>query len=247
MVGDQDPFPEDVVFQRFSFGVVDGPGQPAVGRVLAGEFPVDDGVYPGVVGDLLDLGGELFAGAAGFPAGQRGGEVVELPADLGQGGVGEGSGLVVVQVLRVGEHDPPVLAVDVAAGVDRGQARVALLVDGFPVGVRAGRAGRGSRWAGRTRRSAGRTHAGGRSWRWSSARRRTPRSSTAGRRRSTVGVGGVVGEVGVPLFEVLDQGGELGDVGPVPGVGVPDQWDPTGAGDDHAQPDQALRDPPERP
>jgi hypothetical protein len=54
------------------------------------------------------------------PAGQGRGEVVELPADLGQGGVGEGSGLLVVQVLRIGEHDPPVLAVDVAVGVDRG-------------------------------------------------------------------------------------------------------------------------------
>ena len=46
--------------------------------------------------------------AAGFPAGQGRGQVVEFPADLGQGGVGEGAGLVVVQVLRVGEHDPPV-------------------------------------------------------------------------------------------------------------------------------------------
>jgi hypothetical protein len=34
--------------------------------------------------------------------------------------VGEGSGLLVVQVLRIGEHDPPVLTVDVAVGVDRG-------------------------------------------------------------------------------------------------------------------------------
>ena len=137
--------------------VVDRPGQPAVGRGLAGQFPVDDGVHPGAVGDRLDLGGELFWGAAGFPAGQGGGEVVELPADLGQGGVGEGPGLVLVQVLRVGEHDPPVLAVDVAVGVDRGQPGVAGCCRRVSGRRRAGRAGRGSRWAGRTPRSAVRT------------------------------------------------------------------------------------------
>ena len=91
MVGDQDPFPEDVLFQCLSFGCVDRPGQPAVGGAVAGEFDIDDGVHPRVVGDLLDFRGELFSGAAGLPAGQRRGEVVEFLADLGQGGVGEGS------------------------------------------------------------------------------------------------------------------------------------------------------------
>ena len=105
-----------------------------VGGGVAGQVPVDDLADPGVVGDLLDFGGDLVAGAAGFPAGQGGGEVVEFPADLGQGGVGEGAGLVVVQVLRVGEHDPPVLAVDVAVGVDRGQAGEPGLVDGCAAG-----------------------------------------------------------------------------------------------------------------
>ena len=98
---------------------------------------------------VLDLGGDLVAGAAGFPAGQGGGEVVELLADLGQGGVGEGPGLVVVQVLGVGQHDPPVLAVDDAAGVDRGQPRgSASLSTGFRSD--AGRASRSGQSLGGT-------------------------------------------------------------------------------------------------
>ena len=57
--------------------------------------------------------------------------------------------------------------------------------------------------------------------------------------RGDVGLTGIAGEVGVPRGEVLDQGRRLGDVGPVPWVGIPDQWDATGPGDDHAQSDQA--------
>jgi len=49
VVGDQDPFAEDVLFQCLSFGVVDGPGRSAVGGALPGQFPVDDGVDPGTV------------------------------------------------------------------------------------------------------------------------------------------------------------------------------------------------------
>src|SRR5664279_4086012 len=102
VVGDQDPFAEDPCFQRFPLRGVDGPGQSVLGGCVAGQVPVDDLTDPAVVGDLADFGGDLVAGAAGFPA--------------FQGGGGEGPGLVVVQVLRVGEHDPPVGAVDDAAG-----------------------------------------------------------------------------------------------------------------------------------
>ena len=47
-----DLFSEHVVLQWFSVGVVDGPGQVTVGWGFAGEFEVDDGVHPGIVGDL---------------------------------------------------------------------------------------------------------------------------------------------------------------------------------------------------
>src|SRR5664279_4751049 len=83
---------------------------------------------PGVVGDGVDFGvdfgGEFLVGAAGFPA--------------GKGGVGEGPGLSVVQGLRMGEHDPPVQAVDVAVGVDRGDTGVSGLVDGGAAGCGQG-------------------------------------------------------------------------------------------------------------
>ena len=44
---------------------------------------------------------------------------------------------------------------------------------------------------------------------------------------------------GVPGDQLVDHGGELGDVGPVTGVGVGDQRDAAVAGDHQAEPDQA--------
>jgi hypothetical protein len=52
-----------------------------------------------------------------------------------------------------------------------------------------------------------------------------------------------VGRFPVAGEEFVDERGELGDVGPVAGVGVGDQRDPAVAGDDQAQADQARIDP----
>src|SRR5664279_1590960 len=105
VVGDQDPFAEHPCFQRFPLRGVDGPGESVLCGGVAGEVPVDDFIGPAVVGDVADFGGDLVAGAAGFPASQGGGQLVQLAADLGGGGVGEGPGLVVVRVWGVGGHD----------------------------------------------------------------------------------------------------------------------------------------------
>jgi hypothetical protein len=48
-----------------------------------------------------------------------------------------------------------------------------------------------------------------------------------------------VGQGGVAGGEFIDDGGELGDVGPVSGVGVPGHRDPAVTGDDQAETDQA--------
>ena len=124
MVGEQDPFAEHLVFQGSAVAGVDAPAQPVLGGGVAGQFAVDDAAQPRVVGEGGDLGLDGGPVAAGFAAGQGRGELVQGLAGFGEGGAGEGAGLVVVQGLGVDEHDPAFLAVDDPLGVDGAQAGV---------------------------------------------------------------------------------------------------------------------------
>src|SRR5664279_6078628 len=124
VVGEQDPFAEHLVFQCPSSVTVDVPGEPVLGGGVAGQVAVDDAAQPRVVGDGGDLGLDGGPVAAGFAAGQGRGEFVQQPPGFGQGGAGEGAGLVLVQRLGVGEHDPAGGAVDDTLGVDGAQAGV---------------------------------------------------------------------------------------------------------------------------
>src|SRR5680860_1407859 len=70
-VGGQDPFAEDLSFQRvLGFGV-DGDAQSVFGWGGAGELADQDAAQPWVVGDRGDLGGDLGRWPAGLAAGQR--------------------------------------------------------------------------------------------------------------------------------------------------------------------------------
>ena len=54
VIGDQHVLAEDFLFQRGAGGRVDGPGQPQVLRLVAGQLPGDDAADRGPAGDRLD-------------------------------------------------------------------------------------------------------------------------------------------------------------------------------------------------
>ena len=98
VVGDQDVLAEDLFFQGGAGGRVDVPGEPVVLGGVSGQLPGDDAARPGVVQDRADLGFHLRPGPPGLAAGQGGGQLVQLPGRLGQGGAREPAGLLVVQL-----------------------------------------------------------------------------------------------------------------------------------------------------
>jgi hypothetical protein len=87
VVGDQDPFAEDLVFQGGPGVFVDVPGQVQIGGGVAGQIPGQDPPDPGIFADPADLGGHGVFVAAGLAAGETLGE-------RGQPGLGLGEGLV---------------------------------------------------------------------------------------------------------------------------------------------------------
>ena len=86
VVGDQDVLAEDLFFQGGAGAGVDVQGEPVVFGGVSGQLPGDDAARPGVVQDLADLGSDLVAWPPGLAAGQGGGQLVQLPACLGQSG-----------------------------------------------------------------------------------------------------------------------------------------------------------------
>src|SRR5664279_6448281 len=91
VVGEQDPFAEHLVGEGSAVAGVDAPGEPVLGGGVAGQLDVDDAAQPRVVGDGGDLGLDGGPVAAGFAAGQGGGELVQGLAGFGKGGTGEGA------------------------------------------------------------------------------------------------------------------------------------------------------------
>ena len=71
----------------------------------------------------------LSLGLRALPRARRACELGQLAAGLGQGLV-EAGGLLVVQVLRVGDDDAPLGAEDDLGGLEGGEAGEAALVDG---------------------------------------------------------------------------------------------------------------------
>src|SRR5712691_952570 len=98
VVGDQDVLAEDLFCQGGAGGGVDVPGEAVVLGGVSGQLPGDDAARPGVVQDLADLGFDLLAWPACLAAGEGGGQLVQLPACLCQGGAGEPAGLLFVQL-----------------------------------------------------------------------------------------------------------------------------------------------------
>ena len=129
-VGEQDALAEQLFFE-----VGSGLGLGAARRAAArrGRSPCkgggDDPGEPAGLEDRGDLGLDLVLGFAGLAPAQAGGQLGELAAGLGQGLV-EAPGLLVVQVLGVGDHDAPLGAEDHLAGLKGAQARKAPVVDG---------------------------------------------------------------------------------------------------------------------
>src|SRR5258708_4737051 len=113
----QDVLAEDLFFQGGAGAGVDVPGEAVVFGGVSGQLPGDDAARPGVMQDLADLGFDLRAWPAGLAAGEGGGQLVQLPARLGQGGAGEPAGLLFVQLGGVGEDRPALRALELAAGV----------------------------------------------------------------------------------------------------------------------------------
>src|SRR5712691_12175799 len=98
VVCDEDVLAEDLFFQGGAGGGVDVPGEAVVLGGVSGQLPGDDAARPGVVQDLADLGFDLLAWPACLAAGEGGGQLVQLPACLCQGGAGEPAGLLFVQL-----------------------------------------------------------------------------------------------------------------------------------------------------
>jgi hypothetical protein len=86
-------------------GFVDPPVQPDGWRGVAGEGPGEHVAHVLPVGDLVDGGFELGAGAAGSPAGEGVLDPVQLAPGFGEGLV-QPAGLASVQLVGVGEHAP---------------------------------------------------------------------------------------------------------------------------------------------
>ena len=230
VVGDQHVLAEDLLLQPGPPGGVDGPGQPQVAGGIAGELPGDDAADPGVMGDLADLRLDLAAGPAGLAAGQGGGQLIELPGGPGQRGAVEAAGLMGVQLGRMGQDGPAPGAVDDPAGVIGGQLAEPVLINDGPGGR-----GHGEQVTAVT---------GG--------HRPHVVQVRAGQQRE-VGLGvlpgveddghlgavlpGSGGQRSVPGGQRLDHLRELGDVWPVPGIGVGQQRDAV-AGDHQAEADQ---------
>jgi len=80
---------EELFFQGGAGGLVEAPREPQVFGLGAVQLPGDDPPDPGLLRDCGDLGLDLRPGAAGLAAGQGGGQVVQLPPGLGQGGAAE--------------------------------------------------------------------------------------------------------------------------------------------------------------
>ena len=108
-------------------------------RLVPGQIPADDAAYPRLGGDGGDFRFDFVPGPAGFPAGQGGGQVVELLAGLREGGAGEPGGLGLVQFRGMREDRAPLRPVDGAAGVEGGQAAEALFIRERP--LRCGQGG----------------------------------------------------------------------------------------------------------
>ncbi len=168
----------------------------------------------------------LVLAAAGPAAGQGRGELTELPGGLGQGLI-EPAGLLGVQVRRVCQHRPPGTAECRHGGVDRGQAGEPVRINdgvvgggqGEQVGVVRGRQGPDEVQIllGQVGEVGGRVLPG-------VEHHREPGGGSHG---------------GVAVGERVDDGGELGHVGPVARIRVGDDRDAAVAGDDQTQPDQA--------
>jgi hypothetical protein len=87
VVGDQDPFPEDLFLQGAAGDRVDAPGQAQVGWMFTGQVGGQDPGDPAGPGDRVDRSLYRGRGPAGVAAGQGGGQ-------FGQGAGGLGRGLV---------------------------------------------------------------------------------------------------------------------------------------------------------
>ena len=198
------------------------PRQAQAGWALAGEGDLQDPGHPAGIGDLLDLGLDLAAGAAGLAAGQPGGQARQLPVGLGQGLV-EAAGLAGVEGGRVGEDHLVGRAERGSGGFGRGQpaesVRVHQLVaargDGQQIRVLGGRQ-RGDvaqPEPGQVVLVGGRVVAG------VEGHGQFPRAAA---------------ETLVAGDQLVDDRGELGDVGPVARVGAGDHRDTAIAGDHQA-------------
>ena len=203
-----------------------------LGGGVAGTVAVTRRADPGVFDDLGDLGGDLVAGSAGVAAGQGVGQHGQLRGWPWPGsGRSRGSGRCAgsaewVSTTRRRRRDAATVLQRGHAGEPVGRPRR------WSVGGRAGQQVRAvRRWAS-TRRTPARPSVRCAKLALSSARRRTPPSSRPGlgeaRGPRRLGRGRPSrrrGQRGVPRDQQVDHGGELGDVGPVAGVGVRDQWD----------------------
>src|SRR5680860_998209 len=124
VVGDDDVFAEDLGLQLGVGGGVDIPGEAQVFGFLAGQAPSEDALYPGVVGDLGDVGLDGGPVSAGLAASQGGGQFVEAAAGFGQGGALKTADLVGVQLGRMGEDGAPLGAIACPADFQGVQAGV---------------------------------------------------------------------------------------------------------------------------
>jgi hypothetical protein len=225
-VGEQDAFAEQAGFQRFAGCGVGGEAQPQVGGFVAGEGGGEDVADPAGFADGGDFGLDRGAGAAGLAAGQLVGQGGQPLLRLGEGLV-EAAGLGGVQGLGVGQHRAAGHPQRGHRSIDVGQAGEAVRVHGAVAGTGNGQ-------------QAG-VIAG---------RQRPDEPDPGGFHLFVVGgrilpcvvdqgqIGHVGGRLPKPGGQLVDQLGELGDVGPVTRVGVRQQGDAAVAGDHQRQPDQ---------
>ena len=198
----------------------------AAGRV-AGEGDLQDPGHPAGRSVMAAISASTWAaGAAGLAAGQPGGQSRQLPLGLGQGLV-EAAGLAGVEGGRVGQDHPAGGAERLGGGLDRGQSPepvwihepVAALGNGQQLGVLGG-------------------------WQRGDVVQPEPSEVVLVGGRVVAGVEGhgqlarAAAEAPVAGDQLVDDRGELGDVGLVARVGAGDHRDPAIAGDHQRQADQ---------
>ena len=105
-VGEQDPFAEKTLFESLPGPAVDTPSQAESGGIVSGQGSGENLADPAGPADAVDPGLEMGAVAAGTPASELLLQLAELASGLGQRLI-ESTGLLGVQVRRVGQRRPP--------------------------------------------------------------------------------------------------------------------------------------------